>query len=172
MLDIRKATEADASFIALLGRITFNESFGHLFEDQNDLLAYHERTFSVSKIKRSLQKTNNFFWIAFVDGLPVGYTKLKLYSHSEFLDQERVCQLQKIYVLKDFLSNKIGHKLQQALLEEATRKGFDTIWLSVLNENSKAIRFYIRNGFKAIGNHDFQIGKENFQFTAMAKTLQ
>lgn len=27
------------------------------------------------------------------------------------------------------------------------------------------------NGFKDIGNHDFQIGKENFEFISMGKLL-
>ena len=31
--------------------------------------------------------------------------------------------------------------------------------------------FYRKNGFEKIGNHDFQIGKENFEFVAMKKDL-
>ena len=171
MLNIRKATPNDAPLIALLGRISFNESFGHLFPDQNDLLAYHEKTFSVSKIANSLQKNSNIFWLAFYNELPVGYTKLKLNSTSEFLPIEQVCQLQKIYVLKDFLSKKIGLKLQASLLEEAQNRGFKTIWLSVYDDNAKAINFYRKNQFKDIGKHKFQIGKESFNFIAMAKQL-
>ncbi len=171
MLIIRKATLPDAQTIALLGRITFNESFGNLFSDKDDLLAYHERTFSVSKMQSSLQKVSNIFWIAFNDELPVGYAKLKLNSHTEFLAEERVCQLQKIYVLNDFVSNRIGFELQNTLLKEAKNKGFHTIWLSVYDGNKKAIRFYLKNGFKQIGTLNFQIGKELFNFSAMAKDL-
>ena len=43
--------------------------------------------------------------------------------------------------------------------------------LSVLNSNERAIRFYGKSGFEEIGNHDFQIGKENFEFVAMNKEL-
>lgn len=171
MLQIRKATPDDAQYIALLGRITFNETFGHLFSDPNDLLVYHENTFSVTKIASSLQKPQNVFWIASYDGLPVGYAKLKLYSPSEFLNENNVFQLQKIYVLKDFLSKKIGLHLQNALFEEAQKQGCTTIWLSVLKENERAIQFYAKNDFKPIGEHDFQIGKEKFRFIAMAKKL-
>ena len=42
-----------------------------------------------------LRKPNNIFWIAFVNRLPVGYAKLKLYSNSEFIESKDVCQLQK-----------------------------------------------------------------------------
>ncbi|WP_445383460.1 GNAT family N-acetyltransferase [Robiginitalea sp. IMCC43444] len=171
MLKIRKAKTTDARFIALLGRITFSESFKYLFRDKDDLLAYLEITFSVNKIKSSLQKENNIYWIALYKDLPVGYAKLKLNSRSEFLEQEEVCQLQKIYVLKDYLSMKIGFKLQNLLLQEGKNRGFRNIWLSVYDGNLRAINFYERNGFKPIGTHNFQIGKENFKFIAMAKEL-
>ncbi|WP_420385984.1 GNAT family N-acetyltransferase [Roseivirga sp.] len=172
MLQIRQATINDAISIALLGRVTFNDTFGHLFSDHNDLLDYLERTFSVAKISSSLEKDNNQFFIAFYNDLPVGYAKLKLDSTSEFLPSQKVCQLQKIYVLKDFLSKKIGKALQDSLLIEAQNKSFEKIWLSVYHENSRAISFYEKNGFKPIGTHGFQIGKEYFDFIAMAKPLQ
>ena len=107
-IEIRLAKKEDARYIALLGRITFTETFGHLFRDQNDLIDYYNYTFSVKKIEDGMKKQNNIFWIAFVNRLPVGYAKLKLDSKSEFIDSKDVCQLQKIYVLKDFLSMKIG----------------------------------------------------------------
>jgi hypothetical protein len=110
--------------------------------------------------------------LALVDNLPVGYSKLKLNSQSQFIKSKNVCQLQKIYVLRDFLAMKIGLELQNKLLEKAMAEGFDKIWLSVLEANDRAIKFYRKNDFITIGNHDFQIGKESFQFIAMAKNLK
>ncbi|MEX0291258.1 MAG: GNAT family N-acetyltransferase [Flavobacteriaceae bacterium] len=168
---IQIATQADAQFIALLGRITFTETFEHLFRDKQDLLDYCNTTFSVDKIEKSLSKAENVFWIALAEKLPVGYAKLKLNSPSEFNPLPNVSQLQKIYVLKDFLSRKVGFQLQEEVLKKAKEKGSSAIWLSVLNENSRAIGFYKRNEFAAIGQHDFQIGKEHFEFTVMSKSL-
>lgn len=170
-VEIRLAQEEDAQFIALLGRVTFTETFGHLFRDQNDLIDYYNKTFSVQKIEDGIRKKNNVFWIAFVNRLPVGYAKLKLHSRSEFIESKDVCQLQKIYVVRDFLSMRIGFELQESLLKKAKELGFSQIWLSVLNSNERAINFYEKTGFEKIGNHDFQIGKENFEFTAMLKTI-
>ena len=170
-IKIRLANKEDAKFIALLGRITFTETFGHFFRDKQDLLNYYNSTLSVEKIENGIAKPNNVFWIAFANRLPVGYTKLKLNSKSEFIDSTNICQLQKIYVLKDFLSMKIGLELQNLLLKKAQELKFKEIWLSVLNINERAINFYKKNGFEKIGNHDFQIGKENFEFIAMRKEL-
>ena len=171
-IEIRLAKKEDAPCIALLGRITFTETFGHFFRDEKDLMDYYDWTFSVQKIEDGIEKPNNIFWIAHANRLPVGYAKLKLNSSSEFLESKSVCQLQKIYVLKDFLSMKIGFELQDALLKKAKELNFDQVWLSVLNSNERAISFYQKTGFEKIGNHDFQIGKENFEFIAMKRDLQ
>lgn len=111
------------------------------------------------------------FYIASVNRLPVGYAKLKLDSQSEFIESKNICQLQKIYVLNDFHSMGIGFRLQSLVLEKAKELEFEALWLSVLNVNEQAISFYQKNGFEQIGNHDFQIGKENFEFIAMKKDL-
>ena len=71
-IEIRLAKKEDAQFIALLGRTTFTETFGHLFRDQKDLIDYYNLTFSVQKIEDGMKKQNNIFWIAFVNRLPVG----------------------------------------------------------------------------------------------------
>jgi ribosomal protein S18 acetylase RimI-like enzyme len=168
---IREASTDDAPIIALLARLTFGETFGHYFRDPNDLLDYYERTFSVAKIASGLSKRVNVFWLAFVNDLPVGYGKLKLSSDSPFIDSTKVCQLQKIYVLKDFLSQKIGHQLQNHLLSKAKMLGFEHVWLSVLQSNERAIHFYLKNGFQRIGQHEYSIGKEDFEFWVMRKRL-
>ena len=90
-VEIRLAKKEDAQFIALLGRTTFTETFGHFFRDQNDLIDYYNLTFSVQKIEDGMKKQNNIFWIALVNRLPVGYAKLKLHSKSEFIESKGVC---------------------------------------------------------------------------------
>lgn len=169
-LIIRKATLDDAEIIALLARVTFRESFGYLFNDQQDLKDYFEITFSVKKIRNGLQKDNNVFLLAFLDELPVGYAKLKRQSHSEFIDEtDKTSQLQKIYILNDFLGQGIGQKMQEAMFDEVRALNSTHLWLSVYVGNPKAISFYERYGFTFVGVHDFSIGKETFEFTVMDK---
>lgn len=166
---IRKATIGDAEYIAILARVTFTETFGKHFRDRQDLINYYDSTFSVSKLRSSIAKTNNVFWIAFCDELPVGYAKLKLISTTEFIDSNSVSQLQKIYVLNDFLSIKIGQILQDCMFDEIQQIKSKYLWLSVLKSNERAISFYKKNGFVHIGEHTFDIGKEHFVFSAMKK---
>ena len=170
-IQIRKATLDDAEYISLLARFTFTETFGHNFRDHKDLTDYYDRTFSVSKIRSGLLNDNNIFYIALCDELPVGYAKLKKRSKSEFMDSNEVSQLQKIYILNDFQSVRIGEKLQSALFEETISSGSKFLWLSVLKTNVKAISFYSKHGFNEIGENTFDIGKEHFVFMVMNKNF-
>ncbi len=63
-ISIRAANEADAAVVALLGRITFTETFDHLLTaHRDDLGAYLEARFGVAKIRRSLGEADNFYWL-------------------------------------------------------------------------------------------------------------
>ncbi|WP_250253709.1 GNAT family N-acetyltransferase [Chryseobacterium sp. Marseille-Q3244] len=169
MIQIRTATIEDAQHIALLGRITFTETFSDYFRDPKDLFDYFERTFSVAKIRNSIQNPNNKFWIAFWNELPIGYAKLKVNSPTAFIDSTAVSQLQKIYVLKEFLDKKAGKALMDELMDSFERSEQQYIWLSVLNSNERALHFYDKNGYSRIGEHQFSIGKEDFNFFALSK---
>ena len=117
-------------------------------------------------------KTNNVFWLAFVNDIAIGYAKLKINSPSPFLKGNKIGQLQKIYVLKDFLGQQVGQELQDELLSHAQTLGLNRIWLSVLKGNERAVGFYLKHGFEIMGDHTFQIGDQNFDFKAMVKALQ
>src|SRR5690348_6766481 len=114
--EIRRATAEDAVTIALLGRVTFAESFGYLFcSYSQELTSYLNRTFAVGKIEISLAKPGNAYWLAFRNRLPVAYAKLKHPSVPSGEDGSDAAQLQKIYVLKEFLGQRIGEALLQQI---------------------------------------------------------
>ena len=168
-IKIQKAAPEDAEVIALLGRITFTETFGYLFEEHpGDLRAYLDRTFAVAKIRRSLEQPDNTYWLSFVAGLPVGYAKLKHPSPTRLLVEPNVAQLQKIYVLREFLGQGIGKPLLEAVLEHSASQKPNGVWLDVLKQNSRAIRFYERHGFGALGDDEYTIGAQTFVFHLMA----
>ena len=168
-INIRKAQPEDAALIALLGRITFGEAFRHYFNSPQDLLDYFEMTYSVDHIYHSLKDPNNVFWLATLDDLPVGYAKLIKDSKADFIEEEKAAELEKIYVLRDFLNRKVGHNLQEALFEEVRSIESQSLWLSVFRASTRAIRFYESHGFERSQLFPFVIGQERFQFVAMRK---
>lgn len=168
---VRKATLEDAVYIALLARITFTEAFSHLFHNKQHLLDYYHKAFSVEKIRNSIQKDNNVYFIAFCDELPVGYAKLKKYSPSPFQHEEKISQLEKIYVLNNFISLKIGKQLMEQLLEQVQNLKSTDLWLAVYVDNHRAISFYEKNGFSTAGNHTFSVANQSFDFIILNKAF-
>lgn len=168
-LHIRRAHRNDAELIALLGRITFAETFGYLFTDHpDDLTAYLDRTFAVVKLRASLEQGHNAYWIALQEALPVGYAKLKYPSPAAVVPDAAPAQLQKIYVLREFMGRGIGRPLLRAVLEYAEERAVTAVWLDVLEENTRAIRFYEREGFTKAGTDTYAIGVQTFSFHLMA----
>lgn len=172
-LHVRRAHRNDAELIALLGRITFAQTFGYLFTNHpGDLAAYLDRTFAVVKLRASLEQAHNAYWVALHEALPVGYAKLKYPSPAAVVPDPAPAQLQKIYVLQEFMGRGIGHPLLQAVMEYADARAVPAIWLDVLAENARAIRFYERTGFTLAGSDTYAIGAQTFSFHLMARRLR
>ncbi len=170
-LEIRKATVNDSTTLALLAQITFKEAFGHFWSDRETLKKYFKKTFAVEKMRSSLEKENNVFWIAFADELPVGYAKLKKYSPFEKLEDKRPAQLQKIYILNQYIGHKIGTQLQDVLFDEVRKLNIKSLWLVVWDENDKGIRFYERHGFIKIAKHQYSFEHMEIDYEIMTKTF-
>lgn len=167
-IEIRRADRNEANVVALLGRLTFRETFNHLFEHhQNDLQEYLDRTFSVAKIESSIDKARNSYWIASLDGLPIGYAKLKWPSESALVGEVKAAQLQKIYVLAEFASRGAGRVLMRTIENEVARLSPGALWLNVLTANRRAILFYEGQGWARIGFARFAIGAQTFDFLTM-----
>lgn len=171
MVNIRRATEADAVHISLLGRITYTESHGNYIENKSNLLEFYNTHYSVSQIRKELNDPENIFWIVFSDELPIGFAKLSLNITNPKLADNNCCKLQRLYILNDFIALKIGSKIQDIILEKAIELKHTTIWLTVYNKNTKGIRFYQKYGFKKIGNIDFFVGKTNYENLIFSKKI-
>lgn len=171
-IKIQKVGLESAAIIALLGRITTKDAFNYLFlNHQSDFETYLNNSFSVANIKAWMQDDNYIFWLAFANDLPVGYAKIRLNYGFEKDHEVNIAQLDKIYIHQDFLSNNIGQNLLDAIENDMKTYGIKRLWLSVLDENIAAIRFYNRNKFNYIKYFNPAIGRQVFTFNVMMKKL-
>lgn len=171
MIKIIKAKEKDSEVIALLGTITYTESHGHFIEDKNDLMKYNRDAFSVSKTKLDINSPNNFFYIIYKDYLPIGYAKLVLNKFHKNVASQNSCLLERIYILNDFIPLKLGQQFLIFLENKSKELGLDTMWLSVYKMNNRAIRFYERNYFKAVGKTTFLVNEIEYENIVFSKKL-
>ena len=171
MIKIKIATKADIQVLALLGRLTWAESHGHYIEEKNDLLKYLNEHFSVFKTKEIISDPNQFFYIIYVDDLPVGYAKLVVNASNENITSQNSCQLERIFILNDFIPLKIGQQLLSFVEEQARKMDLDTMWLTVYIKNARAIRFYIKNEFKNVGALNYIVNGKGYENIVFSKNI-
>ncbi|MFM5894636.1 MAG: N-acetyltransferase family protein [Novosphingobium sp.] len=172
MLRVRNATAEDNHAIAQLGRTTFTETFGDLFiTHPGNLESYLEATFAPAKLAASIAKRSNCFWVAEWDGTPIGYAKLKLESRHPAVEGLNTAQLQKIYVLRDYLNCRAGKGLHDTLLRCAREECRDRLWLMALEGNRRASDFYLRQGWQFAAKDKHRIGAQVFTYDVLSLTL-
>lgn len=156
---IRHATAADAELLAKLGARTFQDTFG-AYNNPEDMEVYIQKSFGPERQAEELTNPVNVFLIAEIDSVPAGYAMLRTSTPSAGVVGSNVIELARIYVLQDWQGHKLGSRLMQACLDEASRRGHDVLWLGVWEHNPTAIAFYEKWSFERVGAHNFQLGDQ------------
>jgi ribosomal protein S18 acetylase RimI-like enzyme len=168
---IIKASLKEAEEISQLASTTFVQAFGHLWADKAVFEEYLSNTFSVDKISSSITKSNNVFWIAYSNNTPIGYAKLKKYSPNKLIAIANPAQLQKIYVLENYIGNQVGAKLQNEVFNEVRKNNIAELWLAVWDQNFKGIRFYENYGFVKHDKYHYTYKNLAFDYELMVKRM-
>ena len=158
-MKIRKINIDDLETLRNLSIQTFNETF----EEENteeDMQKYLDENLSIEKLKTELENPNSEFYFAENNDEILGYLKLNFKDAQTEKLEENHFEIERIYVLKAFLGQKIGQILFDKAIEIGREKNLEYVWLGVWEENHRAIRFYGKNGFEIFGKHDFVLGED------------
>ncbi len=158
MINIEIAQKNDVNKISEIAKKTFIETFSET-NSEEDLIFYLENNFKPEKISEEMDNPNSIFFISYFDDIPCGYLKINFNKTPKELKGYKTIELQRIYILKEFIGKKIGKLLMEKTINIARDKGADYIWLGVWENNHSAKKFYDNWGFKIFGSHIFQTGK-------------
>ena len=150
-----------------LGKNLFVGLLNICFNSREELLEYLEYTYDPVKLAKSIRKENNVYLLAFIEGEPVGFAKVKKHSLNEQIESPAQMELQKIYVLPEYQGKGVGSALLKEVKNIAREINPDYIWLDTHISNESAIRFYEKNGFRKIGKYFFTIGTQTFEYHVM-----
>ena len=156
---IKKATLSDVEKLQAISKQTFYEAFATVNTEEN-MLKYLEESFSVEKLTTELSDTNSEFYFASLSHTIIGYLKLNTGSSQTDIKDENALEIERIYVLQEFLGKKVGQLLYQKAIEVAKEKKVHYVWLGVWEKNARAINFYRKNGFAEFDNHIFMLGDD------------
>ncbi len=157
-MQIRPANTNDANILAELGAKTFYETFRE-FHTEEDMQQYIKKAYSVDLMTENLSKENIQYFIAYDEHKSVGYLKLiKNVTHEKLTSQKNI-ELEKIYVLKEYLDKKVGKELMLQAINFSKQNNFETLFLGVWQENHRAVNFYKKFGFETFTIRTFQLGE-------------
>ena len=158
-MKIRKINIDDLEALRNLSIQTFMETFEEV-NTEEDMQKYLDENLSIEKLKTELENVNSEFYFAENNDEILGYLKLNFKDAQTEKVEENHFEIERIYVLKRFLGQKIGQILFDKAIEIGREKNLEYVWLGVWEENHRAIKFYEKNGFKIFGKHDFTLGED------------
>src|SRR5215213_5551019 len=156
-MNIRYGTIEDATLLSELGAKTFYETFAKDNTPEN-MDTYLRKSFSPEIQLNELSEPDIIFVLVESEGILVGYAQLILNSQDEQIKHKRPMELRRIYTAQEYLGKGVGKELMKAAIDEARKQECDCIWLGVWEKNQRAIDFYKRWGFRAVGTHTFSVG--------------
>jgi ribosomal protein S18 acetylase RimI-like enzyme len=154
MVSFKRLTPADASLLARIGGISVLESHGHSAPAEV-MQAYMDKSFSEESCRAELSNAQNIFSAVFYKGQPVGYFKIIFDTPHFMVPLQPVTKLERLYLLKEFYSLKLGHSLLQQAIVLSKEAGDKGMWLDVWKKNDRALRFYKKAGFETVGESQF-----------------
>ena len=158
-MQIRKLDITDLENLQKISITTFRETFEEV-NSEEDMQKYLDENLSLERLKNELENLDSEFYFIENENKNLGYLKLNFENAQTEKVEENYFEIERIYVLKAFLGQKIGQILFDKAIEIGREKNLEYVWLGVWEENHRAIRFYGKNGFEIFGKHDFVLGKD------------
>ena len=158
-MQIRKLDITDLENLQKISITTFRETFEEV-NSEKDMQKYLDENLNLERLKSELENPDSEFYFIENKNKNLGYLKLNFGNAQTEKVEENYFEIERIYVLKAFLGQKIGQILFDKAIEIGREKNLEYVWLGVWEENHRAIRFYEKNGFEIFGKHDFVLGED------------
>ena len=156
-------------------------TYQETFSDSNSealLQQYYKESLSIDKLSTQLQNNHSEFYFLYTtsdvsevtsvdtsenvhnntEAKLAGFLKLNVDDAQTDIHDPNALEVEKIYILKDFLSQGLGKELISFAIERANKKDKKYLWLGVWEHNFPALGFYQKMGFNQFGEHDFNMG--------------
>jgi len=170
-IQFRLARDADALELSALAERTFRDAF-EAVNTAADMQAHCAATYSEAIQRAEIHQQGLETWVADAGGRLVAYAQLRLDALSPMIRCDRAIEIQRFYVGASHHGGGLAHAFMEHVLARAEAAGFTTIWLGVWERNPRAIAFYRKWGFEAVGEHTFKVGNDPQRDLVMSRTVR
>jgi ribosomal protein S18 acetylase RimI-like enzyme len=164
---IREAGAQDFAGLALIGAATILETYAGVVE-RDDMLDFCAHEHSAEAYADYLAEGSRI-WLAeaILTGAPLGYVMLSPPDLDAARDGD--VEVKRIYTLTRMQGSGLGKALMETALAAAA--GHSRVLLGVKADNARAIAFYAKHGFRAIGTRRFRTGQTWHHDLVLARVL-
>lgn len=159
MPTLRPALPSDAAPLAELAERTFRATFEAMNTPEDMALhcaTHYSEAIQAAEILDPAVTT----LLSEQDGQLIGYAQLRWDPAPPCVVAERPAEVQRLYVDAAWHGQGVAQDLLGHALHLAAEGGADQIWLGVWERNPRAIAFYRKFGFVAVGAHVFPLGTD------------
>lgn len=168
---IRRATPADAERLATFAADCFEASYGAQNTPAN-MAAYLAQAFTAARMHADLVQPGATTLVMERDDVLTAYAMIGPVGDAPAcVSGPAPIELRRFYVAHAHHGAGLAPALMSATLEAARDAGGGTLWCSVWQRNPRAIRFYGRHGFVAVGTAVFMLGDDRQDDWVLAREL-
>jgi ribosomal protein S18 acetylase RimI-like enzyme len=148
---IRRMTEEDFPSAQKILWETWMATYAS-FIPERDLRSYFESHYADHDFRAMVKNPNTECFFADVRGEPAGFAR------TQYSDEERRFYVGSLYVLPGYQGKGVGSALLRKSEERARARSAHEIWLGVMVQNTRALEWYERIGFRFVEETPFVMG--------------
>ncbi len=153
---LQRLAAADTPALAAFAHRVFRETYAAL--PQQDLYAaYAAEALSPAAFARHLAAGDVLVGAALGDGTRVGYVQVRRSGEPPAPVAAPAAEIARLYVDRPWHGRGVADALMGAALDVARDLGAATAWLSVQEDNARALAYYRKRGFVEVGRVPFDL---------------
>lgn len=157
--------------LAAFAEKTFRDTYTQ-FNTPENMESHCAKSFGEPIQRAEISDPRRESWLAEIDGQPASFAQLTLDSPCPSLNDVRSIEILRFYVDASHHGKGLAYDVMNQVIDRATTLGGDVLWLSVWEDNPRAIAFYRKCGFEHIANKTFTVGTDVQQDFVMCRKLR
>lgn len=137
---IRNWTPEDFGQVFRLLQVTWEDTYAGFIPNQ-DLKVYLDKTYNIVELQALYNSTEHTCFVSEVQQVISGW--LKLWNDSK----NGRFYISSLYVLPSSQGTGLGKEFLKIASESALSLGYNKVYLGVMEQNTKALSWYTKNGF-------------------------
>lgn len=161
-ITLQTARPEAAAELAAFMRRCYVAAYGAVASDA-DTAAHLAEHYNDAVVAEALANPTHCLLRSFDGDAPTGYAWLVQAPAPAPICAEHAVELRRFYLAPEAIGGGSADLLMQGVLDQARRWCARGVFLTTWKQSERAIRFYGRNGFRALDSVHFQIGAMEFE---------